>query len=436
MEMAIHLKRAEREKKKQELEIEFSLVFGEVEKKKTQLDRLEVALSDMEATRLRKDREFGRLQRNLMELLEEQKYELDALREKGIELETATATSAAAATATAVKAREHEKKSAVLYSQQEELMKFQFMSMSLSYFSSLNMLKEMRDINSDTTSAAIASTAESAATAAAAAAAANIPNVRGLKLGAGDIIESSVASKNAELKLGLEAQNEAKRSKQQPFPKDVRLWSVNDVSRWLETLTLPQYKKAFVEASVDGAFLMELRDQDLMQVLGIEHLLHVRKVLLARDKLKPLSIEELQKKNVVEKEEKAGKISRGEKAAPGLDTVFSQARNGRLRRIEESLNAGFEIDAQDGKGNTILMVAAQQRLKKMIEMLLNRGADINHQNTAGNTPLHYAMTYDTDGLTGEFLIEKGADDTLVNREGLTAYDGLASDNASQVTNYT
>ena len=96
-------------KKKQELEAEFATVFAEVEKKKEQLDKLEVALADMEATRLRKDREFNRLQRNLMELLEEQKYELDSLREKGIELETATATSAAAATATAMKAKEHEK---------------------------------------------------------------------------------------------------------------------------------------------------------------------------------------------------------------------------------------------------------------------------------------------------------------------------------------
>ena len=96
LEMAIHMKRAEREKKKQELESEFTLVFSEVERKKASLERLEVAIADMEATRQRKDREFGRLQRNLMELLQEQKFELDSLREKGIELETATATSAAA----------------------------------------------------------------------------------------------------------------------------------------------------------------------------------------------------------------------------------------------------------------------------------------------------------------------------------------------------
>jgi hypothetical protein len=64
-----------------------------------------------------------------MELLEEQKYELDMIREKGIELETATATSAAAAAATAMKAKEHEKKSQAIFESTDELMKFQFMSM-------------------------------------------------------------------------------------------------------------------------------------------------------------------------------------------------------------------------------------------------------------------------------------------------------------------
>ena len=37
----------------------------------------------MESTRERKDREFRRLQKNLMQLLLEQKKELDDLREKG-----------------------------------------------------------------------------------------------------------------------------------------------------------------------------------------------------------------------------------------------------------------------------------------------------------------------------------------------------------------
>ena len=84
LEMAIHMKRAEREKKKKELEAEFSAVMHEINDKRKALASLENAIQDMELTRHRKDREFARLQRDLMELLEEQKKELDHLREKGV----------------------------------------------------------------------------------------------------------------------------------------------------------------------------------------------------------------------------------------------------------------------------------------------------------------------------------------------------------------
>ena len=234
LEIAIHRKRAERERKRQELEAEFAAVFQEVSRKKHALERLEVAIADMDATRVRKDREFSRLQRNLMELLQEQKYELDALREKGIELETATATSAAAATATALRAKEHEQRAATMFNQTEELMKFQFMSMSLSYFSSLNMLQQLREMNADTTTAAVASSADAAAAAAAAATAANVPSIKHMKLGAEDVMLGTIKKKQAELDAAKLAEEEAKRSKAEPFPSEMRLWSVADVARWLQ----------------------------------------------------------------------------------------------------------------------------------------------------------------------------------------------------------
>ena len=158
-------------------------------------------MADMESTRERKDREFQRLQKNLMQLLLEQKHELDDLREKGIELETATATSAAAAVATAHKAKEHEKRSTAMFAQTEELMKFLFMSMSLSYFSSLNMLKSLKEMNADTTSAAISMSADAAASAASAAAAANLPNFKKLNLGANDFLQGSIQKKKNELQV-------------------------------------------------------------------------------------------------------------------------------------------------------------------------------------------------------------------------------------------
>ena len=138
-----------------------------------------------------------------MQLLSEQKKELDDLREKGIELETASATTAAAAVATAQKAKEHEKRSGAMFSQTEELMKFQFMSMSLSYFSSLNMLKSLRDMNADTTSAAVSMSADAASSAASAAAAANLPNMKKLSLGAGDFLDGSVQKKKMELAVSF-----------------------------------------------------------------------------------------------------------------------------------------------------------------------------------------------------------------------------------------
>jgi len=82
----------------------------------------------------------------------------------------------------------------------------------------------------------------------------------------------------------------------------VRSWTVSDVARWLDSLSLAQYCPAFTEGSVDGPFLMELREEDLVQVLGIKHKLHVRKIMLSREKLKPLSQQEMRNKAAVELE--------------------------------------------------------------------------------------------------------------------------------------
>ena len=80
------------------------------------------------------------------------------------------------------------------------------------------------------------------------------------------------------------------------------MWSVDDVARWMESLSLGQYCQAFREATVDGPFLMELREEDLIQVLGVQHKLHVRKIIVSREKLKPLTKQEVVQKEVVEHE--------------------------------------------------------------------------------------------------------------------------------------
>lgn len=80
------------------------------------------------------------------------------------------------------------------------------------------------------------------------------------------------------------------------------MWSVDDVSCWMESLSLGQYCQAFKEATVDGPFLMELREEDLIQVLGVQHKLHVRKMIVSREKLKPLTKQEIIQKEIIEHE--------------------------------------------------------------------------------------------------------------------------------------
>lgn len=53
---------------------------------------------------------------------------------------------------------------------------------------------------------------------------------------------------------------------------------MSDVSHWLDSLSLGQYKDAFADAAVDGAFLCELTDEDLRNTLGLEHALHRKKI--------------------------------------------------------------------------------------------------------------------------------------------------------------
>ena len=48
-----------------------------------------------------------------------------------------------------------------------------------------------------------------------------------------------------------------------------------------------------------------------------------------------------------------------------------------------------------------------------------------HQNTRGNTCLHYCYAYKFPDLA-EYLLSKGADDSIVNLDGMTCYEAEVS----------
>lgn len=102
--------------------------------------------------------------------------------------------------------------------------------------------------------------------------------------------------KNKVLQEKLELQEEMDEANAHPFPQEAKFWTKEDVGRFLTTLGLRQYRDAFAEAAVDGDFLLALNPNDCADVLGVEHALHSKKLFLAIDKLRPLSLKEREKK--------------------------------------------------------------------------------------------------------------------------------------------
>ena len=103
--------------------------------------------------------------------------------------------------------------------------------------------------------------------------------------------------------------------------------------------------------------------------------------------------------------------------------AFQAVRNAKIEDLEECMDEGVSVDDRYENGNTLLLLAAQQGLKKIVKFLLRRGAEINDRNLAGNTVLHYCFQYRFNDLA-EYLIGKGADDSLLNQDGMTCYEGL------------
>jgi len=91
--------------------------------------------------------------------------------------------------------------------------------------------------------------------------------------------------------------------------------------------------------------------------------------------------------------------------------------------MEDALEVDININTADQFGNTLLILAAQQGSKRMCKFLLRRGANINLQSLVGNTVLHYCYAYSQFEL-GEYLKNKGADDSILNADEMTCYEGL------------
>ncbi|KAL7554566.1 hypothetical protein ACHAWF_019034 [Thalassiosira exigua] len=359
----------------------------------------------------------------------------------------------------------------------ETMMKFGFMSMSLTYFSSLNMMKAMQRVAvNDTLNHADG---------------AQHPNS-----GANSMMPSRNFDSNASVR--------------------VESWSVNDVSRWLTSISLSQYQSSFKEGAVDGTFLCELTDDDLRNTLGVEHRLHRKKILFSIRCLKnyaegrcaqstanahniqPLhhtvggkstiasmspnstiyedgSTTEAPRDMSYSNHERRNEYTVGSPAKsnsvldmmtptrtekPSVTLNFDQLRawvrhqkhenirealdhiadspfhskHIRIQFIEEIGTAytdqydrdPFNLNRVDEHGNTLMHIAAQTGNIRIGKLLLRKGVNPNHQNKQGQTPGHFAVAYHFFKFASWMFDEKGggADDLLTNMYGLGPYDGL------------
>lgn len=63
-------------------------------------------------------------------------------------------------------------------------------------------------------------------------------------------VSRALAKRREEVESTRREIKEAEESQRHPFPAELALWTVDDVSRWLDTLQLGEYKKAFQEGKV------------------------------------------------------------------------------------------------------------------------------------------------------------------------------------------
>ena len=353
----------------------------------------------------------------------------------------------------------------------EAMMKFGFMSMGMTYFSSMNMVKALKTVGAHEATSQLCVSSETP-----------IPRM------------SRPSCKP-----------------QSQIYASVQRWSVDNVIDWLnDVLGLSQYKSSFENGAVDGSFLFALTDEDLRFGLGVEHKLHRKKILFHIDLLRKL--ENDQKGSTIENEnemkesqhlpslqEKVNNVcnilqeastneshreinemknidvsSLLDNMSPkikhvsfdsnlptksiSLEELFSWIRhNNEFSKTKEALETSFahnkrfdnadikvqyvpdigtvyigsyenalnfHINETDEYGNTLLHVAAQNGNLRIARLLVQKGANTNHQNKQGQTAAHFALAYQFFDFAGWMFDGGGADDTICNMYGLSPYDGL------------
>lgn len=95
--------------------------------------------------------------------------------------------------------------------------------------------------------------------------------------------------------------------------------------------------------------------------------------------------------------------------------LLQSALEGDLKKVEEALEAGAEINTPDPEGHTALMFAAYNGHSEIVLKLLDHGAGIGRRDVMGRTALLYAATGPFPE-TVRILLDKGAKPNVVDSD--------------------
>lgn len=97
-----------------------------------------------------------------------------------------------------------------------------------------------------------------------------------------------------------------------------------------------------------------------------------------------------------------------------VNSLFDAAREGRNDFLREALQAGVPANLTNGKGDTLLNLAAYQEQEETVFMLLEAGADTERVSDVGFTALICAVFRGNEPITRK-LLEAGAGQATGNQ---------------------
>lgn len=103
----------------------------------------------------------------------------------------------------------------------------------------------------------------------------------------------------------------------------------------------------------------------------------------------------------------------------GCTPLMHTAMIGDINVMKLLIDAGADVNRNDCKGNTALLISSQQVHGDIVKLLINSGADVNIPDETGNTALMMASEQGNENMI-DVLLKSGADVNTVGSDDTTA----------------